>query len=232
MLDEKNNQEEKITGYQNEFEFVKYLNNKMVKELNPLFSDLIEELFPNVQANDVIKCWRNHFKQKSDIFIKINTTIKGISIKKGIKNSVHVEPISEFIHFLIENKVNNEIINKYLYFHYADGSTNGKGNIRISSEEYKLSHQNEIDEINSIINSTNLLYKVADRFILRVTNSEYSISALIYGTVDDFIWIKRDDIKKLIVSKSSQYSSAVHFGPLTCQPKDRCLNYNPKYEKK
>ena len=36
--------------------------------------------------------------KKSDIFIKINSKIKGISIKKGMKNSVHVERISDFIH--------------------------------------------------------------------------------------------------------------------------------------
>ena len=33
----------------------------------------------------------------------------------------------------------------------------------------------------------------------------------------------------LILSKRNNYSSAIHFGSLTVQPKNRCLNYNPKY---
>ena len=91
-----------INGFANEFAFVLELNNKTIKELNPLCRDLIDTIFPNENENMIIKCWRNHLQQKADILIKINNKIKGVSIKKGIKNSVHVEPISEFIHFLIE----------------------------------------------------------------------------------------------------------------------------------
>ena len=49
---------------------------------------------------------------------------------------------------------------------------------------------------------------------------------------DDFVWIKKEDIIKVILSKKDVYSSAVHFGPLTIQSLDRCLNYNPKYDKR
>ena len=93
-----------INGYDNEFEFVKYFNGKKINELNPISYDLMKTLFPLENENSIIKCWRNHYKQKSDIMIKINNKMKGISIKKGSRNSVHVEPISEFIHFLIQNK--------------------------------------------------------------------------------------------------------------------------------
>lgn len=120
----------KITGKNNEYEFVKYLNGKRISELNPMFRDLIDKLFPNQPPNSTIKSWKNHYKEKSDIFIKINGKMKGISIKKGYKNSVHVERISDFIHFLIENNIDREIVIEYLKYHYADGSTNGKGNKR------------------------------------------------------------------------------------------------------
>ena len=39
-------------------------------------------------------------------------------IKKGVKNSVHTEPISEFVHFLIENKVEREIKENIPYLHF------------------------------------------------------------------------------------------------------------------
>lgn len=219
-----------INGFDNEFEFVKYLNNKKIEELNPMFKGLIDELFPYECETSVIKCWRNHYKQKSDIFIKVNGVMKGISIKKGIKNSIHVERISDFIHFLIENKIDRNIVIEYLKYHYADGSTNGKGVTRLSAEEYKKENQSSIDKINQAFNDEKILKKAIDRFVIKGNNSNYYIDALICGEVDDFVWATRDDIRTMILSKKDVYSSAVHFGPMTCQPKNRCLNYNSKYE--
>lgn len=65
-----------------------------------------------------------------------------------MKNSVHSEPISEFVHFLILNKMPREMVVNFLKYHYADGSIDGSGINRMSISEYKKSHQNEIDEIN------------------------------------------------------------------------------------
>ncbi len=221
-----------INGYNNEFNFVLELNNKSIKELSPLFRDLIDSVFPNENEDSIIKCWCNHLPQKSDILVKINKRIRGISIKKGIKNSVHVEPISEFISFLITNNIERDCIIDYLKFHYADGTTNGKGIVRISTDEYKKENQKSIDKINLELNSNEILLKKAiERFILKGTNSTYSIAALVYGEVDDFLFITAEDIVKIIMSKKDTYSSAVHFSTLTVQPKNRCLNHNPLYEK-
>lgn len=220
-----------ITGLDNEYEFVKYLNGKKVKELNPMFRDLIDILYNNPNENYIIRSWLNKLPQKSDFFIKIDGKIKGISLKKGIKNSIHVEGISQFIHFLIENNIPRDIIIHYLKYHYADGTTNGKGIKRISIEEYKKEHQYEIDEVNKFLNTEDILKKSIDRFILKGNNSNYSIDAIITGEVDDFLWATREDIENIILSKKNHYSTAIHFGPITCQPKNRCLNYNSKYEK-
>lgn len=220
-----------ITGRNNEYEFVKYLNSKKISELNPMFKELIETLFPNESSNSIIKSWQNHYKEKADIFIKINGLMKGISIKKGIKNSVHVERISDFINFLIENNIDRDIVIEYLKYHYSDGTTNGKGNKRLSAEEYKIKNQHSIEKINQALNNESMIKKATERFITKGKNSNYYIAAMIYGEVDDFIWMTRGDIEKLMLSKKSLYSSAIHIGAMTCQPKNRCLNYNPLYEK-
>lgn len=220
-----------INGIDNEYEFVKYLNGKTVEELNPMFREMIDILYNNPKENLIIRAWLNKLPQKSDFFIKLNGKIKGISVKKGIKNSVHVEGISQFIHFLIENNVSRDIVIYYLKYHYADGTTNGKGIKRISIEEYKKNHQQDIDEINKVFNKEKILKKAITRFILKGNNSNYPIDAIITGEVDDFLWATKDDIENIILSKKNYYSTAVHFGPITCQPKNRCLNYNSKYEK-
>ena len=84
----------KINGYSNEYRFVKYLNGKRIGGLNPMFRFLIIKLFPNYNENMIIKCWKNNELQKADIFVEVNGIVKGISIKMGMKNSVHLEPIS------------------------------------------------------------------------------------------------------------------------------------------
>lgn len=221
-----------ISGINNEIEFVNYLNNKKIFELNPMFYSFIEDLFIDLNNEYVITCWKNTKPQKTDIFICINNTTKNISIKKGIKNSVHVERISDFVHFLIENNIDREIIIEYLKYQYADGTTNGTGKIRLSATEYKKSNQNKIDLINKHFNKKDIIENVVNRFILKGKNSDEEIDAIIYGIVEDFIWIKSKDIKKTIISKKDEYSTGVHFSSLTIQPMDRCLNKNVKYNSK
>lgn len=218
------------TGIQNEYDFAIIINKKRVKDLNILLRNFIDDIFGQTNEDDVVKCKVDCKKKKYDIVICINDIEKKISIKKGIKNSVHMEEISSFIHFLIENNVSRNTIIEYLKYQYADGTTNGTGKIRLSANEYKKENQNKIDKINQELNKKELLEKAIDRFVLKGNKSDESIDALIYGVPNDFIWIKACDIKKVILSKQNHYSTAVHFGPLTVQPQDRCLNRNIKYE--
>ena len=99
-------------------------------------------------------------------------------------------------------------------------------------EEYKINNQEKIDLINKYLNNKDILNKAIDRFIIKGNISEEEIDAIIYGVTDDFMWIKKDDIKNIILSKKDIYSTSVHFGPLTIQTLNRCLNYNKKYDKK
>ena len=108
---------------------------------------------------------------------------------------------------------------------------NGTGKNRMNVEEYKMENQIEIDNLNKVLNKPEILQKALKRFILKGNNSNFSIDALICGEINDYVWITKEDIIKIAMSKIENYSTAVHFGPLTCQPKNRCLNYNPKYEK-
>ena len=221
-----------ISGFRNEKEFCFELNDKNVYMLNPMLKEFIIDLFGEIDENKIIKCEVDYESKKYDIVISVDNIKKYISIKKGVKNSVHVEGISSFIHFLIENNVDRKTIINYLKYHYADGTTNGTGLNRLSVEEYKQSHEDEILEINKVINGDKILLKAIERFVIKGNISDTYIDALVFGISNDFIWIKREDIIKIILSKKDVYSSAVHFGPLTVQPMDRCLNRNPKYEKR
>lgn len=80
-----------ISGFKNEREFYEYLNRKKVKELNPIFRDLFDTLYGNLTGEEIISATINYTRQKSDLYIKIKGITKGISVKKGVKNSVHIE---------------------------------------------------------------------------------------------------------------------------------------------
>lgn len=219
-----------INGFQNEDEFVKYLNNKTINNLNPIFQDLIFDLYGNISEKEIIKCQLNPNKQKADILLNIANIQKGISIKKGVKNSVHIEPVNQFINFLIECKIPKNIINEVLLYHYGDGTIDGSGKERISSTEYKLNNQKKLDLINKYFNEKEILIKAVDRFVLTGNNSEKPIDAIIYGVIDDFIWINKNEIIDIILSNRHRERTGLAFGSLFYQPMNRCLNYNPKYE--
>lgn len=224
------NMKDKITGIDNEFQFVTKFNNKYVYELDPLARDFIESIFENICDNDLIKCFRNRYPQKSDIIIMINGNLKGVSIKIGSRNSVHLESINSFCEFLAKIKINKKIIDKYLYYHFADGTIDGTGKDRISKDLYYENHMDDIHLINCVFNKANVVSQVIDRFVLYGKNSKYPIAAIICGSVNDFMWLTRDEIIDAISNTKVYNSTGVHFGPLFCQPQNRCLNRNPKYE--
>ena len=219
-------------GKQNEFDFVLMLNGKKVSNLDPNAYDLIHAIYNIIDDNSTIKSWKNHFKQKSDVMISIDGIIKGISIKSGSRNSVHVEPLSSFCHFLEINGIPLNTINSYLYYHFGDGTFNGKGNKRISGKEYKLKHQKELDLLNIKLNNEKLIEKSIERFVLFGMNSKYSIDAICYGKPNDYLWITKNDIIKILKYKMNNYFTGVHFSSLFCQPQTRNINFNPLYEKK
>ena len=218
-------------GYRNEIEFVKLINGKKYVELDYKIQLFIDDLFKNFDKEKIIRCIKNDKLQKYDIIIQIGDIKKRISIKKGVKNSVHTEPISEFIHFCIENKMPRKLVINFLKYHYADGTTNGTGQIRMTIDDYKKTHQQEIDEINEFINQESFLKNAIRRFVIRGRNSNYDIDAIIYGVPEDFIWINVKDIYEILLSKKNIYSTSVHFSTLTYQPLNRCINRNSKYKK-
>jgi len=221
-----------VSGFKNEIEIKDYLDEKPVGKLNLMFYNFIKDLYGSISDEAIIKCNVDYNNKKFDLVLSIDGVFKRISVKKGIHNSVHVEGVSSFIHFLIDSGVDRDVVIEYLKYHYADGTTNGTGVHRMSVEEYKLDYQEKIDFINEQINTPYILKRAIRRFVLQGKNSNQSIDAILYGTVNDFLCIKSDDIEKIIMKQIDMYSTGVHFGPLYCQPMTRCLNHNEAYERK
>ena len=217
-------------GLENENMFVHYFNRKRFSELDPISQDLIEFLYGNVNPDRIIACKLNLNKQKSDIILIVDGIKKYISIKKGYKNSVHTEYIFSFINFLKQNGMKPELIKKFLRFHYADGTINGSGMIRFSSEEYLLKYPKDIEEINEFFNNSELIKKSVARLVLYGNNSDIPIDAIIWGIPNDYLWITREEIINICLKHSGISKHGIAISGLFYQPFNRNLKFNPRYE--
>lgn len=219
-------------GIKNELIYVNYLNNKKVQELNPLIQELLYKVFKEIKEDDIVTARKSNLAEKTDIIVTINKEEKNFSLKIGDKNSFHMEPISEFIHFLIENNIKKEAIEKYLKFHYADGTTNGTGTTRMSVSEYKEKYQEDINYLNEIFKKQEFVNKCIERFILkgRIQGAR-TVDAVVSGKTNDLLFLTNKEVKYIINKYIDLETTGLHIGPLFIQPQTRNLNHNNKYEK-
>lgn len=218
------------SGFQNETDLISALANKYYLNLNNNLKEFILFLFPQVNDYDKIKCYSGKSGQKTDIIIEINNKRKNVSIKKGSGNSVHQEDIDLFIDFLTTLDISEEAKIELLKYHWADGTTDGSDKIRVSSAEYKMEHQNELDLINIELNKKEPLTKLITRVLFKGKNNEFDEADVVYyGTINKGHWATKDEIIKYMVNNNFDINS-IHFGPLTYQIWNRCLNFNPNTE--
>lgn len=215
-----------MNGYQNEFEIINYLNNKQYGQVNVGMQELLKALYPDIKEEDVIQARKYGYYAKVDMVISVNGVEKGISIKCGYKNSVHVEPIKKFMLYLRKMKFSKiEILLRYLY---SDGTSNNTGKVRQSAADYKIEHENDIilmnDEFEKI--KKNLLI----RFLIE-TDIKYKIKvdAFISGYINDFLWATTLEVLEYL-SNTTLLSSGIHVSNLFIQNWNKNLKYNPKYE--
>lgn len=221
-------------GYQNEYDFVELFNNKYLTNLDINSQNFLRDIFGDViDDSEKIVSWKNKTFQKTDIFIKYKNYIKNISLKCGNSNSIHHEPLQEFKRYLEKIKIPYKTIDKYVSYHYGyKRDINGKidYNIQLNSEQYKALYQDEIDVFNVAINKTRIIIDMIDRFIVYGNYSDYAIDVLVSGTVDNYVWIKRDDLYDMILSKRDSNYTSPHIACLTIGPKKRNI-ISSKYGK-
>ena len=185
-------------------------------------------LFPNIQNNDIIHAKKYGKYAKTDIVISVNDVNKGISIKTGYNNSVHIEPIKKF-----EEKLNAyglsanniDLLKRYIY---SDGSNDNTGLNRLSNADYLIDHKDEIIELNVEFNNIkNILIK---RFLIE-TDIKYKVSvdAFIHGNPNDFLWVTSEEVLSFLENKNAN-SNSLHVSNLYIQSWNKNLIRNNKYE--
>ena len=211
-------------GIKNEIEFVQYLNHKMVKDLSQDFQQLLYQIYNNkIYPNSKIQCWRSKYLEKSDIKIRINNIIKGLSIKSGKECSMHQEEKTKFYKFLQKIGVSDDIIFKFDQF--MIGRIDG---IKVDSKTYKAIHPKDIIEINEELNRFYIKNNLLIRFIFIGTELQlFGCDALIHGNPASFLWATNDEILAYLSSKPSPSNTYLNIGNLSIKCYDRNLKNIP-----
>ena len=206
----------KNSGFQNEWNFFYYLNNKRVGEVNKMFKEFLLANFSNINDNLMISSFVNLNRQKEDIWIKVGEEKKSISIKMGKTNTVHSEYIYNFTNYLEKEKVPLKIINIILEYFFADGTYDGSGIRKITFPEYKIKIKRKIKKVNKYFSKNEeLLIKLIKRFVIGKTD------ILIHGTIDDFTYITKDEIINLLLEAKNDPSTTIHFSHLMLAARSR-----------
>lgn len=215
-------------GYNNEIEFIESLDNKKFEELNPLLQDVVENLYPNIKPKDIIKATKYGRYAKTDIVVSVRNKKRGISIKTGYKNSVHIEPLNVFKKYLLKNDVVSENIDLLFRYIYSDGTNNNTGIKRISNADYIDEHEEDVKKMNEMFSI--LKKKLIKRFLIE-TDVKYQVqpSIFIHGEVNDFIWVTAEEVQNYLEQEEID-STSVHSGKLYIQCWDKNLKRNEKYE--
>ena len=201
-------------GKKLESDFVLNLNNHYYNELNLNLQKFITFVFKDFDYANKIYCKKlnNHQKADTCICICIGDNVKYISLKSGSQNSVHVEKINDFTKFLLNKKIEQQIINDLLIYHYGDNTLTGDGKIRYSAEECKLKYKKEILKFNKYINDSKALTKIIERFLLLGTNkSNKYVDAIYYGDIDIGIWCSSEELLNFCINHKSMYMNTPHF---------------------
>lgn len=181
-----------------------------------MFKDFLQVNFPNINDDMLITSYVNLNKEKEDIWIKVGKTKKSISIKMGKTNTVHNEYIYSFTNYLVKEKVPLKIINIILEYFFADVTHNGSGVRNLTFPDYKLKIKRKIKKVNKyFMKHEELLVKLIKRFVIGKTD------ILIHGTVDNFTYVTKDEIIKLLLECKNEPSSTIHFSKLIFATKSR-----------
>lgn len=211
-------------GIKNEYNFVKYFNNKKISDLPETGQDLLKSIYGNVDSEVKIKCWRSNYYEKADIKLKINNIVKGISIKTGQACSMHQENKYKFYKYLQKIGIEDPTIKKF------DDFIVGKiNNQKVDTKTYVKYMKKDIIEINQEINKLYAKISLISRFLfLGTENQSYSCEAIIYGTPYNFIWATKDEIFKYLIEKSQNSDEYVNVSTLNIKCYDRNLTNDPK----
>lgn len=215
-------------GIKNEFDFKNALNNKRVCDLPTNMQNMLYAIFKNINNTSYIVCWWSKYQEKSDIKIKIDGVVKGISIKSGSNCSVHQERLNSFDEYLLKIGVDDSII--VLFNNFIKGYVQGK---RVDSTTYINNNINDIKKIKEVFKEYYIKINLIIRFLFQGSDiNKYDCDLLIYGTPNNFLWATKSEILKYLIDYKEKTTLYINMSALFIKCYDRNLRNNPTKKSK
>jgi hypothetical protein len=219
----------KNSGFKNEKKLVNALHQKKYTQLNSNLQKLIAQSFKNY--SEIINCKQEAGTNKSDLLITIGEESHSYSVKKGSGNSIHQEPIAEFIDYLTkEHNLSKKTSENLQRFIWADGTVDGTGEVksRLSSKKFKKRDPKAIEDIQNFFDG--LKEPLLRRFLINGVHSNSSAEFIYYGTPKKGTVCKSEDVLTWLATHDSK--ATLHIGKLSFQAWNRNLKGKREAEKK
>ena len=218
-----------MNAFNNEDEIINTL--KCVSYQN-LSSDLKKAL---IKINDgvtpnALSAEKYGGSNKADLAIVMDNKKYFVSVKKGTGNSVHQEPIEDFIIFLKTNFEDDiSVFNDLRHFIWGDGTLDGTGNVenRISASKYKSEFPNKVKNIQDYFNKHKK--ELLERFLINGAVSNKKADYLFYGDINNCKVVSDEDMIKFAFNVNKR---PISIGVLTFQAWNRNINGGNKSEHK
>lgn len=218
-----------MNGFENEKQIRDTINSV---PFNNLSSDLKNALIKMNGGNipNSLSAEKYGGTDKADLSIIIDNKKYFVSVKKGTGNSVHQEPVEDYIVFLRTNfEDDNSVFNDLRHFIWGDGTLNGKGNVknRIGAPEYKRQFPEKVKNIQNYFNKHKK--ELLKRFLITGAVSNKKADYLFYGDINNCKVVSDDDMINFAFNINKR---PISIGVLTFQAWNRNINGGNKSENK
>jgi len=204
-------------GIENEFLLIKKLNGVLVSTLKGPLREFVHFLFPGQEG--ILTCQKGYFHEKPDLILTLNGEIKFISVKSGRSISVHEESLTTIIPFLRSLGVDNHILKTIVYFHYGDGTLDGTGPTRFTSNDLRRVMNSYFLEASHYLSKKEIVFPCLERFVFRgLEINGRRVDAVYYGNDVRAAFASREEIFALFARSARRHTGTINIGPFTYQP--------------
>jgi hypothetical protein len=201
-------------GFENEDCIRNLLNDAKFETLNENLQDFLQFMFNNsVEHDDIIKCRKKAGHNKSDLKIQIHNETHTVSIKMGAGNSVHQEPVEEFINFLRTT---------YSITESFENDLKGLIKNRVSASQFKKKYPDKIDNIKTFFRKHKK--ELIIRFVIKGIRSTSTPEFIYYGDADNGYWDLSEAVINWLINEDNESRGVIPVGRLTFQAWNRNLN--------
>lgn len=218
-------------GNSNELEIANYLDGKKIKDLNLTMKEFIKYICLTKDItfddNTIIKAdYVKNNKKKQDIYLIINGSKIGVSLKMGSGNSCHQEKIEDFIDFIQSNcSATNEICDLWRFFIWADGTIDGSGSTkkgtdgkilcRFDATEFKKKYPDKRRLLQQFLDSNKAT--LIERALF-TGKYDSDVEFVYHGTYKQGRWISKKEVIDFLVKQQPKSNRACFtIGSLTVQ---------------